>query len=369
MTEEVLNRPCVRITLCIDGKDVSLGSGTLVRGKEGFYVITAHHCIYGNNNIYPDIQIHQIVIESQFSFNSPFYPIEAIEIVTSNQEDDWAVIKVKYEDIDGLHPEICATVNFQRDNNVVFTGFQAVNKNESRSFKCKIQNAISGNEFRITLAEQETFKAGSDHAIGLSGSGAFLVSDTRILLIGILKSVKGDDALNNDIKCCCMSEIGALIGLEFCESETGTSGDHWGSEQFGQLVIKDKRSLMEKIIAVNSSYSSLKMQRLVRNLALGKSEMSGILPRDLSAIKFRLFDPCQEELENFVEDHKDSFLTPEQIENLIAKFTQRGMAIIKVKSKMYQYPILDEDLMRKIVLDLINECYLSFDKEGLYATE
>lgn len=370
MNEDVINKLCVRIILRINGDDVSLGTGTLLKGKDGFYVVTAHHCVFGDKNAYPDIELDHIIIQQQQAYNTPFdSPLEVIEITEANLDDDWAVIKVKYEDPNNLHPIIFACIKFKRSDEILFTGFQLMNGNESRSFKSTVQNAISGNEFRITLADKDTFKGGSDHAKGLSGSGAFLIDGTRMLLTGILKNVKGDVALNDDIKCCCMTKIAPLIGLEIFDAITDTSSDNFGSKKFGEIIITDKRNLMEKILAVNNDFSEVKMKRLRRQLALGKSELEIILERDMSAIKYRLFEECQEVLEDFVDKRIGTVMSTDEIEGLIKKFTDSGIKIIQVKSKMYNYPILDDDLMRKIILDLINECYLSFDKEGLYATE
>ncbi|AZA60091.1 trypsin-like serine peptidase [Chryseobacterium indoltheticum] len=370
MNENVINKICVRIILRINGEDVSLGTGTLVKGKDAFYVVTAHHCVYGGANIYPNIQIQQIIIQQQQAFNAPFEdPVEILEITDSNFEDDWALIKVNINDPEGQHPVISTTANFKRNDAILFSGFQLMNGNESRSFKSTVQNAIAGTEFRITLADKDTFKGGSDHAKGLSGSGAFLIDGQRYLLVGVLKNIKGDDALNDDIKCCCMAKIAPLIGLEICDLLIDTSLDNFGSQKFGEIIITDKRNLMEKILAVNSDFSERRMKRLRRQLALGKAELEIIPERDMSAIKYRLFEECQEVLDDFVDANIGTVLTPEQIEDLIKKFTDSGIEIIEVKSKMYKYPIIDDDLMRKIILDLINECYLSFDKEGLYATE
>ncbi|WPO82666.1 hypothetical protein SD427_18180 [Chryseobacterium sp. JJR-5R] len=217
MNEDVINRLCVRITLHIDEKNVNHGTGTLVKGKDCFYVITAHHCIYGDKNAYPNIQLSQIILQQQMAFNAAFENLEVLEITGSSFPDDWAVIKVGFVDKDGQFPRLTTTFNFKRNDEILFTGFQYLNKNESRSFKSTVQNGIAGSEFRITLAERDTFKAGSDDAKGLSGSGAFLINGSEYLLIGILKNVKGDEALNDDIKCCCMKDIVPLIGLEIYE--------------------------------------------------------------------------------------------------------------------------------------------------------
>lgn len=369
MNENVINKLCVRITLHVDGKDVSYGSGTLVKGKDYFYVVTAHHCIYGDKNAYPNIEPDQIIFQRQHAFNAPFEDIEILEIIGSDLKDDWAVIKVNHVDNDGTHPHVLATVNFKRNDKIIFSGFQFVNKNESRSFNSTVQNGIASGEFRITLADKDTFKAGRDDAKGLSGSGAFLIDGKKFLLTGILKNVKGDEALNDDIKCCCMEKMIPLIGLEICEVSNDTSVDNFGTKKFGEIIIDDKRNLMEKIVAVNAEFPERLMKRYRKQLVLGLDELKIIPERDMSAIKYRLFEECQEVLDDFVNENLGDFLTEEQIETLIKTFTACGIEIINVKSKMYRYPIIDDDLMRKIILDLINECYLSFDKEGLYATE
>ncbi|RZJ84241.1 MAG: hypothetical protein EOO20_21485 [Chryseobacterium sp.] len=95
--------------------------------------------------------------------------------------------------------------------------------------------------------------------------------------------------------------------------------------------------------------------------------MSNIDQRDLSAIKYRVFEECQTELIEFLDQHEDGQLSNDAIAEMIGRFTDRAIEIIKVKSKSYRYPVIDDDLMQKIVLDLINECYLSFDEEGIYA--
>lgn len=369
MIEDVINKLCVRITLNIDGKDVSYGSGTLVKGKDYFYVVTAHHCIYGDQNAYPNIQSDQIIFQRQHAFNAPFEDIEVLEITGSDLNEDWAVIKVNHVDKEGTHPHVLATVNFKRNDEILFTGFQFANKNESRSFKSTVQNGIANGEFRITLADKDTFKAGRDDAKGLSGSGAFLIDGEKCVLTGILKNVKGDEALNDDIKCCCMEKIIPLIGLELCEVFSDATIDNFGTKKFGEIIITDKRNLMEKILAVNADFSARMMKRYRQQLALGKDELEIISERDMSAIKYRLFIKCQEVLDDFVAENHGTVLTEKQIEDLIKDFTRSGIEIIDIKSKKYNYPIIDDDLMRKIILDLINECYLSFDKEGLYATE
>lgn len=223
MNEDVINRPCVRVTIIIDEKEVIYGTGTLIKGRDSFFVITAHHCIYGDKNTYKDVQLHQIKIENQSTFNAPFNPIEVEEIIGSNMNDDWVIIKVKFEDHTVPYPTILLTNSFKIEDSVLFTGFQSVNRNECRTFKSRVLNGLSNKEFRITLTGNDTFKDGADDAKGLSGSGAFILNDDKLHLIGILKNIKGDEAFNNDIKCCTITDIAETIGLEVSEIMSNVS--------------------------------------------------------------------------------------------------------------------------------------------------
>ncbi|GGG88313.1 hypothetical protein GCM10007415_22910 [Parapedobacter pyrenivorans] len=367
MNEKLTNKPCVRIKIFIDQQLRNHGSGCLVKGTNGFFVLTAYHCIYGENNIFKDVRLDQILIERQDFYNTPFETIEAVEIVASDECEDWALLKVNYLDSDNEFPEILISDSFKIDMPVTFTGFQVVNPEQCRTFKSRVLNGISNNEFRITLSGQDKFKGGSDDACGLSGSGAFIINEDIFYLIGILKSVTGSEALNNDIKCCSLGRIVDHIGLEKFDISTEIFGDNWGSEQFGELTLSDARNLVEKFEAVDSKMSTLKIQRYCQELSLGKSELSSLLERDLSAIKYRIFDACQGELVDFIDQSNDEQLTTDQVKALIQRFKNKAIEIIQVKSKKYEYPILDDDLIYRIVLDLINECYLSFDKEGIYA--
>lgn len=367
MNEDLLNQPCVRVSIHVDGKKVSHGSGTLVKGGNGFFVATAYHCIFGDKDQYLGLGVDSIIIDTQKTFNSPFEQIVVIETAGSDKDEDWALLKVELDDVGNIFPAILACDTFKKEMPVIFTGFQAINQEEARTFKSRVLNGISRGEFRITLSEQDSFKGGADDARGLSGSGSFIVNDDKLYLIGILKSVKGDEAANNDIKCCPMTKIIEKIGIESYDISTDTFGDDWGSDKFGTLDITDPRNLIEKIQAVNSTVSERRIKKYCRDLALGKSELSNILERDLSAIKYRVFEACQKELVEFIDRDNSGQLSNDEINGMISTFTQKAIGIIQVKSKSHKYPILDDDLMQKVVLDLINDCYLSFDEEGIYA--
>ncbi len=367
MSEQLLTKPCVRVSVIVNGKKLSHGSGTMIKGASGFFIVTAYHCVHLEDTNPEGLNLTNVAIERQDSFNSPFQQIICTELVAFDKNADWTLLKVNYNDIDSTYPDIMVCNNFKAETPIGFMGFQSINPDQARPFKGRVLNATSNNEFRITLSDQDSFKAGVDDAKGLSGSGAFIVNDGKLYLAGILKSVHGDEASNNDVKCCPMIDIAEKIGVSAFDISTETFGDVWGSDQFEIIEITDSRNLIEKIKAVNSSMSDRRIQRYCRDLALGKSELSNIDQRDLSAIKYRVFEECQTELIEFLDQNENGQMSNDEIAEMISRFTKRAIDIVKVKSQSYKYPVIDDDLMQKIVLDLINECYLSFDEEGIYA--
>ncbi len=84
-------------------------------------------------------------------------------------------------------------------------------------------------------------------------------------------------------------------------------------------------------------------------------------------MKYRIFEVCQDELIEFCENNISKSIDFEIINELIEKYTKKACAIIEEKSKDYTYPLKNKDLIKKVVLALINDCYLSFDEKGIYS--
>jgi glutamyl-tRNA reductase len=103
-----------------------------------------------------------------------------------------------------------------------------------------------------------------------------------------------------------------------------------------------------------------------REIASGKYELSNYSDRDISAMKYRVFEICQNELYEFCEENEKEELTTKEIKDLIEKFTNQAFNVIEERAKDYAYPIKNKDSLRKVVLALIDECYLSFDVKGIY---
>lgn len=137
-------------------------------------------------------------------------------------------------------------------------------------------------------------------------------------------------------------------------------------EMWDEVELNDSRNMSDKLKAVCNTIQEARVNKYCRDIASGKIELNSHSERYISALKYRIFEVCQEELLDFVEANNKNDLTVEEINGLIDRYTNRAVKIIEDKSKDYAYPIKNEDLLRKTVLALIDECYLSFDEEGIY---
>lgn len=142
--------------------------------------------------------------------------------------------------------------------------------------------------------------------------------------------------------------------------------DASAANEFDDLITEDKRGLEEKLRDVCETITDRRIIVYCRELTSGKAEISRYRDQDISAMKYRIFEVCQKELLNFVEKNNKTELEVEEIDDLIEIYTSKASLIIEERSKDYNYPLTNKDILRKIVLDLINECFLSFDEKGIY---
>lgn len=220
MASTLTDKYCVRIKLLDDrGMQINQGSGILIKKSSEYFLLTARHCLKISAVAGDSLaKTENIRVEKQQFYNGPFEQIEVQEILDSNSEQDWAILKVSAP---VASPALADTTlgEYPRiGDEVFFRGYQGVSNIIPRSFDAKINNAGPG-EFIISL-RGDTFnqggELGADIARGLSGSGVFLMRNDRIYLVGHLKSVIGEMALNNDIKCCAVGFWKKLIPNTSC---------------------------------------------------------------------------------------------------------------------------------------------------------
>ena len=213
MPEKLIKKCCARTHIKCGEALENQGSGVIVKDDNNYYLITAEHCVYGDNGQYSDVLPENIIVEVQDGgFNSSFRRIEVLRIIDSDKNDDWILLGIEDPNIDCDYLRLFRGHNFLEEE-ASFIGYQNMNKDEFRRFEVDVID-ISDTAFKVTL-KKEAFmvmgEEGANVAKGLSGSGVFIVRGNKLYLIGHLKNVIGDLAINNDIDCCLVHKIDGLF--------------------------------------------------------------------------------------------------------------------------------------------------------------
>ena len=138
-------------------------------------------------------------------------------------------------------------------------------------------------------------------------------------------------------------------------------------EQWKKTHPTDIRNITDKLKSACSTIKDIRIKKYCRDIASGKVEVSRHSERVISAMKYRIFEVCQDELIDFIVNNEKEDLLHQDIISILDKYTNRAVEIIQDKSLDYVYPLKNRDILRKVVLALIDECYLSFDEEGIYS--
>jgi len=214
MPHNLLHKSCVRTAIKVAEELVNQGSGVILCHDGKYYILTAEHCINGENGEYADLSCEQIIAEYQQDYTSEFLPIKILSKIQLDKAGDWALLEIEKPDIDCDFMAMLCGDKFLSHEPVHFRGYQAVNNTEPRTWEATIID-IAANEFKITLKDKsfEQFgEKGSQKAKGLSGSGVYIIRANKVYLLGHLKQVIGEIALNDDIKCCKFKNLQAWLG-------------------------------------------------------------------------------------------------------------------------------------------------------------
>lgn len=227
MDADAMTRLCVRTRIIVDGATVNLGSGFIVKNEDVFYVVTAYHCVYGDNGEYEQVAATALQIDHQpEDYLSPFVDVTVNRIVGGNKEQDWALVEIADPVVGVDYSKVLLAAPAEKNIDVNFTGYQNANPNSYRTFIAKLLNFAS-EQFKITL-HGKSFSQGSEEgsfiAKGLSGSAVGFTYNGDVYIVGFLKSVIGDEALNDDIECCSIScvPLEHLTGAELANRLSAT---------------------------------------------------------------------------------------------------------------------------------------------------
>ena len=83
--------------------------------------------------------------------------------------------------------------------------------------------------------------------------------------------------------------------------------------------------------------------------------------RQVKAYNYRVYKTCRKLISRFLKEHNGT-LTQFEIEQFLENLTLEAEKVIQDKAKTYSMPFEDQDMVRKTIILLFQECYLAFDE-------
>jgi hypothetical protein len=142
----------------------------------------------------------------------------------------------------------------------------------------------------------------------------------------------------------------------------GVSPSDPTGEMWKELAAIDTRNLQDKIRAVCAQVLPTTVEDLARKVGASMHEQKAFEhdPR-LRALKYQVWDECHAELaKGYLTDCDETTLRT-RIEALV----DRAVARIEERSKDFGYPLRSRPALEGIVLELVDSCFLSFDRRGV----
>ncbi len=338
---------------------VNGGSGVILKFESDrkCYILTAYH------NIEDFIEYNE-EIELLGDENNPY---NIIKEPFYDKHNDFALLEIEY--INKNIPIVKYDKNISPDDKIIFMGYPDKGEEKRKDLSGKV-NEWNRTKTSIKVLEeniQGSFvvkEKTNEVIVGFSGSGVFKKDGQKLSLIGILKSLPEEDFDYKEISCVPIEKI-----LEFIQNKNLAKLTFANPlmAEWNKIKHEDERNLKDKLEDACPKIKKYRVNQYIRQATLGKAEQLIYSEREISTIRYMMFDECQDELMSFIENNEDNnSLTFNDIKNLLENYIKRAKKIIDDKRDEYQYGNFSNDIIKKIILDLIDSCYLSFDEEGIY---
>jgi hypothetical protein len=372
----IIQQCCARIHIVDNlGNKFNQGSGVIISDNAQHFVITADHCVYGDKNQYKDITADEIWVDVQDNYDSEFRRIAVVGIVSNHKDHDWVMLQIEDPQINCDFPKIFKALNFVTDEEVKFCGYQSLNVKQYRPWTASILT-IAPTQFRIKIIN-DTFQQGGESgswlAKGLSGSGVFISKNDKLYLIGILKSVVGDVALNNDIDCCLLSNLKGKLTDKFLdltdvnfiedyvrEIENNQAENDIENWALANVEYFDNLNRKASVLYPAEKAKQISSERIVE--FLWRSATLEILRKDNSEILLqyertaKLFE--KRVRETYTQEISDRQQAKGQLQKLEQDFAESIKSIFNDKSNY-----LNIDLARHKVTEWLMNCSFDFKEE------
>ena len=158
-----------------------------------------------------------------------------------------------------------------------------------------------------------------------------------------------------------VSEVKILF-LEFAQEARVEEKLDPMHEKWDEIECSDVRNIGEKFLSVCAEYEKDSLEELVDEYIDGAYEQSHHQNhRQVKAYNYRVYKTCRKLISRFLKEHNGT-LTQFEIEQFLENLTLEAEKVIQDKAKTYSMPFEDQDMVRKTIILLFQECYLAFDE-------
>lgn len=135
-------------------------------------------------------------------------------------------------------------------------------------------------------------------------------------------------------------------------------------EKWDDIQCDDVRDINEKFLCVCPDFEKDSLEELEEEYIDGAYEQSHHQNhRQVKAYNYRVYKACQKKIKKFLKERNSAF-TQDEIEVFIEELTHGAYEFIQDKAKTYDVAFEDQDMIRKTIIILFQECYLALDEGG-----
>lgn len=339
------------------------GTGIFISSKspEFDFVVTAKHCV------------DKYKYNSDIKFVNKDYSIKKVFL---HEKLDLAVIQIEKDSKSSLFSYINYNDLEQYEGSIFLYGYPNFIRDErinSCKFECKYYSMID-NLMQLEVMQQiSTFNFPAIKLLeGMSGGPVYIKKNDVIIFLGIYYQNSYDDFAYNRIDIIPLETIENLISDNNLEKLNLSFLSNISEEKldplyyrYEKLAVEDYRNLKEKIIDVCPEYNTRKISLFSRKVASTMIEVDRLTEKRKLSLLYRVFLAVNEKQIDLVIEGKNSF-TENEVDIWLERYISYAKEIIDEKSEEYDYILKSKDIIKGIIFQLMNDCYISLDEEGYY---
>lgn len=193
--KDLIKKATVQIEVSIDDK-INNGTGVLLQQNDKSYVLTVHHCIYGKEKQFHNIEVDNItlILEQNICSNN----IKPISIITFKEN----IVLLEIDNIEFVNLKCICLDRVYDDKKYYLRGFP---NSEVHNFEAKCNDAnLDDTSFKMEVSNLTSDTSGENavtFVAGLSGSGVFFSENNQLYLVGLVNSLRDQYGRFNVLHC------------------------------------------------------------------------------------------------------------------------------------------------------------------------